>query len=72
MRASCARRIESVLCQTCQDVELTLLDDCSTDDIRSTISKFADDPNVRIEFNEVNWGIPRSLWRKSSRSERPG
>jgi glycosyltransferase involved in cell wall biosynthesis len=58
------RRIESVLLQTFQDFEVILLDDCSTDDSRSILSKYADDPRVRIEFNEVNSGSPFKQWNK--------
>jgi glycosyltransferase involved in cell wall biosynthesis len=58
------RRIESVLCQTYQDFELILLDDCSTDDSQSILSKYADDPRVRIEFSEVNSGSPFKQWNK--------
>ena len=48
------RRIDSVLQQTFQDFELILLDDCSTDESRSVLSLYADDPRVRMEFNRVN------------------
>jgi glycosyltransferase involved in cell wall biosynthesis len=58
------QRIESVLKQTYRDFELILLDDCSTDDSRSILSKYADDPRVRIEFNEVNSGSPFKQWNK--------
>src|ERR1035438_3657642 len=58
------RRIESVLRQTFQDFDLILLDDCSTDDSRSILSKYADDPRVKIEFNEVNSGSSFKQWNK--------
>jgi glycosyltransferase involved in cell wall biosynthesis len=58
------RRVESVLLQTFQDFEVILLDDCSTDDSRSILSQYADDPRVRIEFNEVNSGSPFKQWNK--------
>ena len=58
------RRIDSILEQTFQDFELILLDDCSTDDSRSILSQYADDPRVRIEFNEVNSGSPFKQWNK--------
>lgn len=59
-----SRRIDSVLKQTFQDFELILLDDCSTDDSRSILLKYAADPRVRIEFNEVNSGSPFKQWNK--------
>ena len=41
------QRIESVLRQTYQDFEVILLDDCSTDDSRSILSEYANDPRVK-------------------------
>jgi glycosyltransferase involved in cell wall biosynthesis len=43
---------------------IILLDDCSTDDSRLILSKYADDPRVRIEFNKVNSGSPFKQWNK--------
>jgi glycosyltransferase involved in cell wall biosynthesis len=64
------RRIESVLCQTYQDFELILLDDCSTDDSRSMLSAYAEDPRVRMEFNEKNSGSTFKQWNKGVRLAR--
>ena len=64
------QRIESVLRQTYQDFEVILLDDCSTDESRSILSEFADDPRVRIEFNAVNSGNPFKQWNKGVRLAR--
>jgi len=61
------RRVDSVLSQTFQDFELILLDDCSTDDSRSMLSKYADDPRVRIDFSEVNSGSTFKQWNKGVR-----
>ena len=61
------RRIDSILGQSFQDFELILLDDCSADDSRSILSKYADDPRVRIEFNEVNSGSSFKQWNKGVR-----
>ena len=58
------RRIESVLSQSFQDFEVILLDDFSTDDSRSILSEYADDPRVRIEFNQKNSGSPFKQWNK--------
>jgi glycosyltransferase involved in cell wall biosynthesis len=58
------QRVDSVLGQTFRDFELILLDDCSTDDSRSILSKYADDRRVRIEFNEINSGNPFKQWNK--------
>jgi len=61
------KRIDSVLNQTYQDFELILLDDCSTDGSRSILSAYANDPRVRIEFNEVNSGSTFKQWNKGVR-----
>jgi glycosyltransferase involved in cell wall biosynthesis len=61
------RRIDSILSQTFQDFELILLDDCSTDDSRSVLSRYANDPRVRIEFNEANSGSTFKQWNKGVR-----
>lgn len=64
------KRIETVLCQTFQDFELILLDDCSTDDSRSILSQYARDPRVRIEFNGANSGSTFKQWNKGVRMAR--
>ena len=64
------KRIDSILGQTFQDFELILLDDCSTDDSRSILSRYADDPRVRIEFNAVNSGSTFKQWNKGVRLAR--
>ena len=58
------KRIESILRQSYQDFELILLDDCSTDESRAVLSRYANDPRVRIEFNDVNSGSPFKQWNK--------
>ncbi len=61
------QRIDSILRQTYQDFELILLDDCSTDDSRSVLSRYAGDPRVRIDFNEINSGSTFKQWNKGVR-----
>ena len=65
-----SKRLESVLRQTFQDWELILLDDCSTDDSRSVIARYATDPRVRIEFNETNSGSTFKQWNRGVRLAR--
>ena len=65
-----SKRIDSVLQQTFQDWELILLDDCSTDDSRSILSRYAGDPRVRIERNEANSGSTFKQWNKGVRLAR--
>jgi glycosyltransferase involved in cell wall biosynthesis len=64
------KRLDSILGQTFQDFELILLDDCSTDDSRSILSQYANDPRVRIEFNQANSGSTFKQWNKGVRVAR--
>jgi glycosyltransferase involved in cell wall biosynthesis len=63
-------RIDTILAQTYQDLELILLDDCSTDNSRTILRKYASDPRVRVEFNEVNSGSTFKQWNKGVRLAR--
>lgn len=63
-------RIDSVLQQIYQNFELILLDDCSTDDSRSVLSRYGGDPRVRVEYNEANSGSPFRQWAKGVRMSR--
>jgi glycosyltransferase involved in cell wall biosynthesis len=58
------RRIDSVLQQTYQDLEVILLDDGSTDNSREIIASYAGDPRARIELNETNSGTVFKQWNK--------
>lgn len=58
------QRIESVLGQTYRDFELILLDDFSTDESRSIIDEYGNDPRVRIELNDKNSGSTFKQWNK--------
>ena len=52
-----SQRIESILYQTYTDFELIILDDCSPDNSREIISRYAAaHANVQAIFNEVNSG----------------
>ena len=58
-------RINTVLEQTFQDFEIVILDDKSTDDSVSVISKYKDHPHVsQIVVNEENSGKVFSQWHK--------
>ena len=52
--------IESILCQSLQDFELIVLDDCSTDNSAEIISSFAD-KRIFYHHNEQNMGLANNL-----------
>jgi len=57
-----AKAIESVLNQTFGDLELVIVDDCSTDASPDIIKQYAQrDPRVRAFFHRENLGIARTL-----------
>jgi glycosyltransferase involved in cell wall biosynthesis len=59
------QRINSVLDQTYTDFEVIILDDCSTDDSRSVITRFETHPKVsHVVFNESNSGSTFKQWEK--------
>jgi glycosyltransferase involved in cell wall biosynthesis len=56
-------RIESVINQTFRDIELILIDDCSTDNSREIIQEYEHHPLVRFVFyTDYNTGSPYSQW----------
>ena len=58
-------RVASVLNQTLGDaVEVLLMDDCSTDDSRAVLERYADHPRVRLLFNETNSGSTFKQWNR--------
>lgn len=59
------QRIESVLNQTYQEIEIIILDDCSLDDSQQIVEQYRNHPKVRhILFNDKNSGSPFSQWQK--------
>lgn len=54
--------LDSVLCQTFQDWELSLLDDCSTDNSMEIIRKYQEkDSRIKVYQNEKNLGYGGSV-----------
>ena len=59
------QRIDSILNQTFQDIEIILLDDRSADESQTIIQGYALHPKVsHVVFNEVNSGSAFSQWDK--------
>jgi len=59
------QRIDSVLNQTFQDIEVIILDDCSTDDSKEIIEQYRNHPKVAaIIYNEINSGTTFKQWNK--------
>ncbi len=58
------RRLDSILYQTFQDIEIILLDDASTDDSLTVIAEYLDHPYVNFHQNTENSGIPFIQWQK--------
>lgn len=59
------QRIDSVLNQTYADIEVIILDDCSTDNSRAIIESYRDHKKISsILYNEVNSGNTFLQWHK--------
>lgn len=65
-----AQRIDSVLGQTFQDMEVIILDDASCDGSLAVINRYAADPRVRIFVNTVNSGNACRQWNRGVREAR--
>ncbi len=58
-------RIDSILTQTYDDIEIIILDDCSSDNSAEIIEAYRNHPKVsHIVFNEVNSGSTFKQWTK--------
>lgn len=64
------RRLESIYRQTYKNIEVLLLDDCSTDESRSVLTKYANRyPEITTTlFNEKNSGSVFRQWAKGIRA----
>jgi glycosyltransferase involved in cell wall biosynthesis len=59
------QRIDSVLHQTFQDFDITILDDCSTDNSKEVIEEYRGNAKVvSIIYNHQNSGSPFKQWQK--------
>lgn len=58
-------RIESILSQTYKNIEVIILDDCSTDNSLEIVNKYRNDERiVAVIQNETNSGSPFAQWKK--------
>ena len=64
------QRLDSIFAQSWQNVEVILMDDCSSDDSRTILQDYADryPDRVRVIFNEVNSGGAFYQWEKGLRA----
>lgn len=59
------QRIDSVLNQTYTDIEVIILDDCSTDNSRNIIENYRNDKRIsNIIYNDVNSGSVFRQWNR--------
>ena len=62
------QRIESILNQKVHEIEIIVLDDCSTDSSREILSRYQSDPRVvYTDFATVNCGSAFQQWNKGLR-----
>lgn len=52
-----ARTVESCLAQTYREIEVVLVNDCSTDGLSEALAPFADESRVRLINHEQNQGV---------------
>ncbi len=59
-------RVDSILAQTYENVEILILDDCSIDDSRAVIERYCEEnpDRIRALFNDKNSGNVFRQWRK--------
>jgi glycosyltransferase involved in cell wall biosynthesis len=50
------QRMQSIIDQTHQDLEVLVIDDCSTDNSREVLEQFKFDPRIKLIFSDVNRG----------------
>lgn len=62
------QRIDSVLHQTYRNIEVIILDDCSTDNSREVIERYRKEPKIKsIIYNEANSGSTFKQWERGFR-----
>jgi glycosyltransferase involved in cell wall biosynthesis/ubiquinone/menaquinone biosynthesis C-methylase UbiE len=64
------QRLDSILQQEFQDLEVIILDDASTDNSREIIESYAHYPNFRFLFNDTRSGSAFKQWKQGLESAR--
>ena len=59
-----SERLDSILGQTYNDLELLILDDASTDDSCRILTRYHSKPRVQIIVNPVNSGAAFPQWNR--------
>lgn len=54
------RAVRSALCQSFRDIEVVVVDDCSTDDSREIVGAMSDDARLRLRCHDVNMGLSQA------------
>lgn len=65
-----AERLDSILGQTFEDLEVIVIDDASTDDSLTVVRRFEKDPRLRVIVNETNSGNPFVQWNRGVETAR--
>jgi glycosyltransferase involved in cell wall biosynthesis len=59
------KRIDTILAQTWSELEVIIIDDCSTDDSRNIIETYRHHPRItQIIYNTTNGGTPFKQWKR--------
>jgi Glycosyl transferase family 2 len=59
-----SQQLDSLIAQTYPNIEIVVVDDCSTDDTLAVLNRYARlDPRIRITVNERNVGFARNFER---------
>mgnify|MGYP001418018165 CR=1 FL=1 len=61
-------RLDSILGQTVQDFDITIVDDASSDRSLEVLLRYQEDPRIRLIVNPVNVGNPFKNWNAGARA----
>jgi glycosyltransferase involved in cell wall biosynthesis len=65
------QRMQSIIDQTHQDLEVLVIDDCSTDNSREVLEQFKFDPRIKLVYSDINrgWVATSNMGVEESSSE---